>query len=186
MNVGIPTFLTLFRLVFSFIFPFILYYVLPFGIDWLNTSLAIIFFLVSLTDFFDGFLARWWKQETFLGKELDPIADKIFFIGPCIALVAMEKLYFYWAFIFISRELIISGLRSSALRYGLTVSVSWLGKIKTVFQYSYLTLIIGAPWNFPFCMFFQELSLILALSLSVFSGFQYIQMFLLDMKERSF
>src|SRR3989344_8916340 len=108
MYIGFPTFLTFFRLVFSFVFSFVLYYGIPLNISWLNSSVAIIFCLVSSTDIFDGLFARWWKQETLLGKELDPLADKIFFIGPCLVLVALKKLYFYWAFIFISREILVT------------------------------------------------------------------------------
>ena len=86
MNITIPTILTLIRLVFPFLFSIGIYYLLPLNYMWLNIFMAVLFAAVSITDYFDGYLARRWNQETELGRILDPVADKIFIAGPLIAL----------------------------------------------------------------------------------------------------
>jgi CDP-diacylglycerol--glycerol-3-phosphate 3-phosphatidyltransferase len=97
---------------------------------------SILFVLASITDGLDGYLARKRKQITTMGMLLDPIADKIMVAGALIALVAYNpEVVKVWIVVtIISREFLISGLRSIASSEGFTIQASDLGKLKTVIQ----------------------------------------------------
>jgi CDP-diacylglycerol---glycerol-3-phosphate 3-phosphatidyltransferase len=142
-TINIPTRLTLIRLIFSPLFlPLGLVYFLAYNNQFINIVLALVFVSLSLTDFFDGYLARKYNQETDLGKALDPLADKFLFFSTLIALVAAQKIFFYTAILFIGREFFIMGLRILALERGFDIPVSWMGKLKTVTQTVYIVLVI--------------------------------------------
>jgi CDP-diacylglycerol--glycerol-3-phosphate 3-phosphatidyltransferase len=141
-----PTLLTLFRLFVSpLILPFLFVILLPFNNIYLNCALAIFFLVISLTDFFDGFLARRYKQVTALGALLDPIADKSLVCSTLIALVAVGKIFFYWAIVLIGREFFVMTLRLVACEHGFALPVSWYGKFKTLFQMAFITVVIINP-----------------------------------------
>jgi|GEM_PF-343348 cardiolipin synthase len=147
-DVNLPNWLTIIRLVVSpLVLPLLLVYFLPHNILWLNIGLAFLFVLFGLTDFFDGYLARRYDQETSLGKMLDPIADKFLVYSTLVALLAAGKIFFYWVILFIGREFFVMGLRTIALEHNLSVPVSFLGKMKTFFQMILLTWIIVNPYQ---------------------------------------
>ncbi len=73
MKLNIPTYLTLFRV--ALIPLFIVAFYLP--IQYSAEITTLIFFIASITDWFDGYLARKWNQTTRLGAFLDPVADKV-------------------------------------------------------------------------------------------------------------
>lgn len=140
--------LTYIRLIGSpIILPFLLAYLLPYNITWLNCSLAILFFLFGLTDFFDGYLARKYQQETPLGAMLDHVADKFLLYSTLIALIVAHKIHFFWAIIWIGREFFIMTLRIIALEKNFPITVSSWGKLKTVTQIICLTFIIINPYQ---------------------------------------
>ncbi|MDP3889126.1 MAG: CDP-alcohol phosphatidyltransferase family protein, partial [bacterium] len=115
-TINIPIILTLIRLIFSpFLLPLLLVHFLPFNIFWINAILALFFVMVCLTDFFDGYLARKYKQETVLGKLLDPIADKFLLYSTLIVLLSVHKIFFYWPSILIGREFLVMGIRLIAM-----------------------------------------------------------------------
>ncbi|WP_263359981.1 CDP-diacylglycerol--glycerol-3-phosphate 3-phosphatidyltransferase [Acidicapsa ligni] len=95
-----------------------------------------LFILASITDGVDGYLARKRGQITTMGILLDPLADKIMVTAAFIALVAYNpSVVKVWiAVVIISREFLISGLRSIASSEGFTIQASDLGKLKTVLQ----------------------------------------------------
>jgi CDP-diacylglycerol--glycerol-3-phosphate 3-phosphatidyltransferase len=143
----IPTLLTLVRLISSVvILPFLVFFLVPLGDFAAGKFLAILCTLLALTDFFDGYLARKYKQETLLGKLLDPLADKCFVIGAIVPLIALQRIYFYFGFIIIARELIITGLRYIAHQHGFILRVTRFGKWKATFQYLYIIFVVGTPW----------------------------------------
>ena len=140
--------LTFIRLIGSpFILPFFLVYLLPYNVLWLNYSLATLFFLFGLTDFFDGYLARKYDQVTPTGAMLDHVADKFLLYSVLIALVAAHKLYFFWAILWIGREFFIMALRQIALENNFSITVSSYGKLKTVMQIVCLTFVIINPYH---------------------------------------
>jgi len=97
---------------------------------------SVLFILASITDGLDGYLARKRSQITTIGMLLDPIADKVMVTGAIIALVAYNpQVVKVWiAVVIISREFLVSGLRSIASSEGFTIQASDLGKLKTVTQ----------------------------------------------------
>lgn len=102
-----------------------------------NYSVALIIFLVaSITDFFDGFLARKFKNITNIGKILDPLADKILvtiaFIS--ISLLHPSVLPFWVVSIVIFREIAVTLLREIYAKKKIYISASFLGKLKTFCQ----------------------------------------------------
>lgn len=147
-NLNLPTSLTLIRLIISpLILPLLLVYFLPYNFLPLNIILGLMFVMFGLTDFLDGFLARKYNQETELGRMLDPIADKFLVYSTLIALLALNRIYFYWVVLLIGREFFIMGLRYIALSYRLQLHVSYLAKIKTALQMVLLTVLIINPYH---------------------------------------
>jgi CDP-diacylglycerol--glycerol-3-phosphate 3-phosphatidyltransferase len=113
----------------------------------LNLLMAIVFIAFSLTDFFDGYLARKNGQQTILGTVLDPIADKFLCYSTLIALLVAGKIFFFWVVILIGREFFMMGLRQIALEHNFSVPVSLFGKYKTAFQMVCLTFVIVNPYQ---------------------------------------
>lgn len=147
-NLNLPTSLTLIRLIVSpLVLPLLLVYFLPYNFLPLNIILGLMFIMFGLTDFLDGFLARKYNQETELGRMLDPIADKFLIYSTLIALLALNRIYFYWVVLLIGREFFIMGLRYIALSYRLQLHVSYLAKIKTALQMLLLVVLIINPYH---------------------------------------
>ena len=97
-------------------------------------STWVVFLFACLTDYWDGVLARHQGQTTKLGKLLDPVADKILIGSLLILLVGMGRAPAFLTVILISREFIITGLRSIAAAEGKVISASSGGKLKTISQ----------------------------------------------------
>jgi CDP-diacylglycerol---glycerol-3-phosphate 3-phosphatidyltransferase len=111
---------------------------------------ATLFVLASITDGLDGYLARKHGQITTIGMLLDPLADKIMVTAALIALVAYNpQVVKVWiAVVIISREFLISGLRSIAASEGFTITASDLGKLKTVIQiFAVSAAILAHQWD---------------------------------------
>ena len=106
-----------------------------------------LFLALSITDFFDGYLARRYNQVTTLGKLLDPLADKFLTYSALIALLAAGKMYFYWVVLFIGREFFIMGLRNVALEHKYSIAVSSLAKLKTAVLMICIAFIIVNPYQ---------------------------------------
>ncbi len=94
----------------------------------------LIFILASITDFFDGFIARREKKTTNFGKLMDPVADKLLVTSALIVFVGMGLFPSWMVVIIISREFIITGLRNLAATKGVIISAGLLGKHKTASQ----------------------------------------------------
>jgi CDP-diacylglycerol--glycerol-3-phosphate 3-phosphatidyltransferase len=183
-HLSLPMILTFIRLIGSpLILPFFLVYLLPYNVLWLNYSLATLFFLFGLTDFFDGYLARKYDQVTPIGAMLDHVADKFLLYSTLIALVAAHKLYFFWAILWIGREFFIMALRQIALENNFVIAVSSYGKLKTALQVACLTFVIINPyhalgisalyWNGT-----ELLLLLIATALSLASAHNYFTLFM--------
>jgi len=144
----LANFLTLIRFIVSpIMLPFLVVYLLPFNELWINGILAALFVLFSLTDFFDGYFARKFKQVSTFGRILDPIADKILVYSVLIALLAINKIYFVWVLILIGRDFFMMGIRQVALEQGFTIPVTFVAKIKTAVQLFFLTILILNPYH---------------------------------------
>jgi CDP-diacylglycerol--glycerol-3-phosphate 3-phosphatidyltransferase len=131
----------------------------------------------GLSDFFDGYLARQMKQETAIGKLLDPVADKILL---CVAVVFLvhERLPTFGptlATLLLAREFLITGLRAMAAAEGLVIAAGQAGKIKTFFQFLGLGFLLVALEEKNF--YFAEIGaglLWFSVVISYYSMVQYI------------
>ena len=173
MKLNFPTYLTLFRLALIPLFVVVFY--LP--ITYSPEITTFIFFIASITDWFDGYLARKWNQTTPLGAFLDPVADKVLV---AVAFVCVVEYYHTWWItipicIMIAREIIISALREWMAELGkrTSVAVSIWGKIKTTAQ---MLALGGMLWRQSDLM--ETLAFILryiASALTIWSMLQYLK-----------
>ena len=123
---------------------------------WAQPTAAILFIVAAVTDSLDGYLARRLNQMSALGAFLDPVADKLMVAIALVLLVSDEPVYlrpFHFnphilititAAIIIGREITISALREWMAEMGARgkVAVSWLGKLKTIFQMTGLSMML--------------------------------------------
>ena len=103
----------------------------------------ILFAIASLSDAIDGFLARFFKWQTDLGKILDPVADKLLMIGSITALWLNQVVPLSVFIIFVLRDLLI--LLGAAFEMSITEktpSPNFIGKITTTFQIIYILVLI--------------------------------------------
>lgn len=112
--------------------------------DFTSHIIALILFIIaSLTDFFDGYLARKNNNTTDLGKILDPIADKILIIGVFAAFVEINLVNIWIFIIILLREFIITSLRLYSLRKNIVLEAKKFGKHKTVSQVAGIIIIFS-------------------------------------------
>lgn len=112
--------------------------------DWGKVAATVTFILAAITDYYDGAVARWYKEETTFGKFMDPIADKLLVSTALIAMVEYRSITFtpsWVAIVIIAREFAVTGLRLICTPKGMAIEASNLGKWKTTAQ---LTAIITA------------------------------------------
>ena len=112
---------------------------------------AAVFMMASLTDWLDGYLARRWGIVTVLGKFLDPLADKLIVMAALIMLIPLDRVPAWTVLVILSRELIVSGIRSIASSEGIVIAASNLGKYKTIFQ---MIAIVGLLVHYRYYWFF--------------------------------
>ena len=169
---NIPNSLTTFRLLLIPVFAIIFY--LPYS--WAFFAAAFIFWLASVTDILDGYLARKLEQSTPFGAFLDPVADKVMVSVALVILATYYQDIFITVatIIIISREIVISALREWMAELGKrgNVAVSWLGKFKTAAQ---MLAIIGLIWQFaPWMITLSYALLAVATLLTLVSMVQYL------------
>lgn len=100
-----------------------------------NRYIALAIFVVaSVTDWFDGKLARKYNLVTNFGKFMDPLADKLLVCSAMICLIPLGKLTAWFVIVIIAREFIISGFRLVVSDNGIVIAASYWGKFKTVSQ----------------------------------------------------
>ena len=95
---------------------------------------GIVFIIASLTDFFDGQIARRCNLITDLGKFLDSLADKMLVIAVLIAFVAIGRISPWLLAIIVLREFMVTGIRLVASKEGVVMAAKMIGKIKTTTQ----------------------------------------------------
>lgn len=134
MKWNLPNILTLLRLIAApLVAVMFLYFTRPYA-DWFA---LVLFVSAAVTDWFDGYLARAWKQETKLGTMLDPIADKAMVVIALMVIIAFSS-WSPWlvlpATVILFREVFVSGLREFLGDVAGTLKVTQLAKWKTTFQ----------------------------------------------------
>jgi CDP-diacylglycerol--glycerol-3-phosphate 3-phosphatidyltransferase len=129
-GMNLPNQLTVGRLVLSALFVA----ALVSGLPWSKTVAWALFLLATLTDYLDGEIARRGNMITDFGKLMDPLADKILVASAFILLVAEEAMPAWAVIIIISREFLITGLRTLASAKGVVLPAEKIGKHKTAWQ----------------------------------------------------
>jgi len=104
---------------------------------WLRWVALFIFIAAGVTDFFDGYFARMWGQQSSFGRMLDPIADKLL-VASCLLMLAANDTIKGWslwaAIVILCREILVSGLREYLAELNVRVQVTHLAKWKTTLQ----------------------------------------------------
>ncbi|MBL6957596.1 MAG: CDP-diacylglycerol--glycerol-3-phosphate 3-phosphatidyltransferase [Rhodospirillales bacterium] len=144
MRRRLPNILTLSRIVAIPVLILLLYVPQPLG-NWLAFS---VYTYACITDFFDGYLARAWEQQSAMGRFLDPIADKLLVASVLLVLVGLDRISGYTvlpAAVILCREILVSGLREFLAEVQVRVPVTILAKWKTTIQMLALGfLLVGA------------------------------------------
>ncbi|HOY68527.1 MAG TPA: CDP-diacylglycerol--glycerol-3-phosphate 3-phosphatidyltransferase [Candidatus Ozemobacteraceae bacterium] len=162
--------------------------------DWGKVIATATFIFAAITDYYDGAVARWYKEETTFGKFIDPIADKLLVSTALIAMVEYRALTFtpaWVAIVIIAREFAVTGLRLICTPKGMAIEASNLGKWKTTAQ---LTAIITAlvfisarvimdSWQYTnaaatFAVYHGPIIQVLmgiAVLMTVYSGYDYLK-----------
>lgn len=140
---------------------------------------AILFVAASVTDYFDGYLARAWNETSAFGRLLDPIADKLLVATALVVILAKPDMY-NWSltvlpvFVILCREILVSGLREFLREVNVGLPVTKLAKWKTAFQMTALAMMLFRDlWiGWSYC---GEMLLWVAAVLTFITGYQYYQ-----------
>lgn len=135
---------------------------------------AIVFIIASITDLFDGKIARKYHLVTNFGKFMDPLADKMLVSAALICLT--PKMIPSWVvIIIISRELFISGFRMLAADQGIVLAAGWWGKFKTAFSMvMIIVLIVNTPLNNSVLYIIGQVLIWISLALTIISMIEYV------------
>jgi CDP-diacylglycerol--glycerol-3-phosphate 3-phosphatidyltransferase len=139
-----------------------------------NWLCALLFFYASVTDFFDGYLARAWHAHSNLGKFLDPIADKLLIATCLMLLVGSHRADMLPALAILCREILVSGLREFLADLRISVPVSTLAKYKTTAQMAAIFFLLLGP-SVPFLQSVGDFLLWAAALVTLFTGYAYLQ-----------
>lgn len=147
--------------------------------------IAVLFVTASVTDYFDGHLARKFDMVTTFGKFMDPLADKLLVLGTLILLSDHYAIHYvgtitmwmpFWViFIILSRELVVTSIRLVAVGEGVVLAASKLGKYKTA-----LTMVTIVYYLFVMPVNTQTINIIgvvlvsISVLLTIWSGLDYL------------
>jgi len=179
---SLPNLLTLSRILAVPILVFLLWRPAP--VDYAITF--VLYCVVGITDYFDGYLARAWGSISRLGQFLDPIADKIMVAAVLVMLISSRKanpvpeiagLHLIPALVILLREIIVSGLREYLAGLQVSVPVSALAKWKTTLQLIALGALIlgGAVPQMPWVHLVGIICLWAAAALTLITGYDYLR-----------
>ncbi|MEF8889535.1 MAG: CDP-diacylglycerol--glycerol-3-phosphate 3-phosphatidyltransferase [Desulfohalobiaceae bacterium] len=139
---------------------------------------ALIFVAATVTDFFDGLLARRYNMESNMGKLLDPLADKLLVVAALIMFVSLQWLAAWIVIIIVARELVVTGIRSMAAERGMVIAADIWGKSKTVLQdVAIVPLALHYPWLGLDSRYWGEWLMYAALIVTLLSGGNYVWKF---------
>ena len=180
MSLNLPNALAFFRILLAPLMFFMLVNApeifTQIHISWINYFAALIFVIASVTDFFDGYIARSWDQKTTLGAILDPLADKMLILAAFLGLMMLGRASAWAIYLILIREFFITGFRVVMASDGVEVAASMAGKVKTVSQmFAVGFLLMSWPSG--------ELLLWIAVALTLYSGFEYIFAYVKAMKK---
>lgn len=152
---------------------------------WVTLTAAMLFAFAAATDFFDGRLARRWKQTSTLGSFLDTAADKLLVSGALLALVAVGRVSAWIAFVIVGRELLIMGLRGAvSASDGIVMTPSMWGKWKATVQFIAITFAIWRPDVRIGDWYFDQWLMAGATAITIISAVQYLARFVTVLSRR--
>ena len=163
-----------------FLLSFVLFYLISQEL-WLASLLVFIF--AAFTDWLDGHLARTQNMQSSLGRNLDPLVDKVLICGTFIFLIPIGTtegwLPPWMVTVVVARELLITGLRNFIEKKGVSFGADFLGKAKMILQCAALISIfinlMNLEWINPTFGFYARAALIYGmLAATLFSGLQYL------------
>jgi CDP-diacylglycerol---glycerol-3-phosphate 3-phosphatidyltransferase len=140
-----------------------------------NLTAAVVFLAAVLTDWLDGRIARSTRQVTTLGKLLDPVADKLLIAASLISLVQVGRVPAWMVVLIVCRDLAVTGLRAIAASQNLVIQASDFGKATMTIEVIAVALMI-LSWP-PSSVMVGQAVLVVAIALSLVSGFLYFQKF---------
>ena len=188
---NLPNKLTVMRILLVFVILIISFLNIPgevFGISLKFLIIEIIFIIASITDHYDGYLARKNNQITTFGKFLDPIADKILVVTTMLLLTERGTLPAWIPIITIFREFLVSGYRLvEAKEAGNVVAANIWGKIKTVTQMIAIMLMLidsnkffaftatNLPMPWMILNILGSIMMLISVIATIFSGYTYLK-----------
>ncbi len=168
-----PNIVTLFRIATAPVLIWLLMHTGPTA-SWLAAGG---FFIATVSDFFDGYLARSYDAVTTLGKFLDPMADKLVVTTALIMLAGMARsphVPAWMVVVLVTREIMVTGLRAVAAAEGLIVGAEELGKYKMTLQAIAIHGLLIHYTYFHVDFFAAGMFILwLAMAVSVWSGVDY-------------
>ena len=149
---------------------------------------TVIFTVASLTDYYDGYVARKYGLENDLGKLMDPIADKFLILSAFIVFVQMHLVEDWMMMLILAREMLITGLRIFALTKKRVIVAEKAGKHKTFSQIVAIFIILGfiifkrsvvalSGWSSGIELWWMvgiNLTLVITVTLTLISGISYL------------
>ena len=165
---NIPNLITLFRILLTvpiLIFLFMRMYPMA----------LITFIIASISDYFDGYLARKLNMMTDTGKILDQIADKILITSTLILLLDLNFVSAWYVLGIVLRDIVVNAIRSMCAYKGVIVAADKLGKTKTVSQIVVIIYILTIASIFKgYPGIFGIILIWISFLLTIFSGFNYV------------
>ncbi len=161
------------------------FYIESYAGRWLSFA---VFMVATITDFFDGYLARAWKQQSAIGLMLDPIADKLL-VATALMLLVSEQTIGGWsllaAIVILTREISVSGLREFLAGLRVRVPVTRLAKYKTTLQMVAIGfLLVGPAGDRLFRHYFPDFGVVtyvgllllwISALLTLYTGYDYFR-----------
>jgi CDP-diacylglycerol--glycerol-3-phosphate 3-phosphatidyltransferase len=149
--------------------------------DWARWPALAIFIAAGVTDYFDGYFARLYQQQSAFGRMLDPIADKLL-VSACLLMLASDGTIDGWslwaAIVILCREILVSGLREFLAELKVGVPVSSVAKWKTTLQLVAVGFLIAGPAGEKILPGTIDIGLILlwiAAILTLYTGWDYLK-----------
>jgi cardiolipin synthase len=186
MFFNLPTLLTWARIVAIPLIVGVFY--LPLRPAACNIIATVLFIVVAITDWADGYLARKLNQTSSFGAFLDPVADKFLVCAALLVLVQLGRVDAFLALVIIGREIAISALREWMAQIGASrsVAVHMLGKLKTTVQLVAIPMLLfnGVLFGRIDTAFWGTGLIIVAAVLTIWSMVYYLQKALPEIRAR--
>ncbi|CAA9308884.1 MAG: CDP-diacylglycerol--glycerol-3-phosphate 3-phosphatidyltransferase [uncultured Microvirga sp.] len=149
--------------------------------DWARWQALVVFIGAGVTDYFDGYFARLYAQQSALGRMLDPIADKLL-VAACLLMLVnartIQGVHLWATIVILCREILVSGLREFLAELKVSVPVSRVAKWKTALQLVAVGFLIAGPageFVLPGTTTIGLVLLWIAAILTIYTGWDYLK-----------